>query len=107
MKEPNWKYSETKTKRINVLDIDFEHHEVDALDMEAFLPFTLDVVDDVLLEEIEKGQNYNATFKVFTAKMRPEDEKGMADVTEPEIMEKIKALGGDLFKFELVSVEEA
>ena len=107
MKEPKWKFSETKTKRIIVINIDAKHREIDALDTEASNPFTLDVSDTNLLQEIEMGQNYMATFRVLKAKMTPEDEKGMLKVSDPKIMKIIKENGGELFKFELISVEEA
>ena len=107
MKEPDWKLFETKTKRINVIDIYTQLREIDALDLESSRPFTLDVPSSNLLQEIEKGENYMATFRVFKAKMTPQDEKGMSKATDPETMKLIKENGGCLFKFELVSLEEA
>jgi hypothetical protein len=107
MKEPNWKFFETKTIRVNIIDIDPKLREIDALDMESFVPFILDVPNSNLLQEIEKGENYMATFRVFKAKMTPEDEKDMSEVKDAEAMKLIKEKGGELFKFELVSVEEA
>jgi hypothetical protein len=107
MKEPKWEFFESKTKRINVIDIDPKLREIDALDMETSVPFVLDVPDSSLLKEIEKGENYMATFRVFKAKMTPGDEKGMSEVSDPETMKIIKEKGGKLFKFELISVEEA
>jgi hypothetical protein len=104
IKEPNWKYLETKTTLINVIDIDTKHHEVDALDMEKFLPFCLDVVDDVLFDEIEKGHNYRARIRVFKAMASPEEKEEM----DKELPQEIKEMGGisELFKFELISVDE-
>ncbi len=107
MKEPKWEFYEFKTKRINVIDIDLKLREIDALDMETMVPFVLDVPNSSLLEEMEKGENYVATFRVFKAKMSPEEEKSMAKVSDKETIKIIKEKGGDLFKFELSSVEEA
>ena len=107
MNEPDWKFFETKTKRVNIVDIDLKHHEIDVLDMEAHLPFILEVPNSNLLKEIEKGENYMATFRVFKAKMTPEDEKAMSKASDATAMKLIKENGGALFKFELVSVEEA
>lgn len=107
MKEPNWKFLETKTIRINIIEIDSKLGQIDALDMEASVPFILDVPNRNLLKEIEKGENYMATFRVFKAKMTPENEKAMSKVSDIEAMKLIKENGGNLFKFELISVEEA
>jgi hypothetical protein len=107
MKEPNWKFFETKTKRINIIEIDPKRSEIDALDLEASVPFILNVPDSKLLQEIEKGENYMVTFRVFKAKMTREYEKAMYKVSDSAAMKLIKENGGDLFKFELVSVEEA
>jgi len=107
MKEPNWEFFATKTARINVIDVDPKRREIDALDMESLNPFVLNVPDSDLLQEIEKGENYMATFRVFKAKMTPKEEKEMSEATDPEAIKLIKEKGGELFKFELVSVEEA
>ena len=107
MKEPKWEFVEIKTKRINVIDIDIKLPEIVALDMETSVPLVLDVSNSSLLQEIEKGENYMATFRVLKAKMTPEDAKSMSKASDLETMKVIKEKGGDLFKFELVSVEEA
>jgi hypothetical protein len=72
--------------------------------MEKFLPFCLDVADDALFDEIEKGHSYRATIRVFKAKASPEDKAEM----DKELPEEIKAKGGisELFKFELMPLEE-
>ena len=107
MKEPNWKFFETKTRRINVIDIDPKLREISALDLESSVPFVLDVPDSKLFRELEKGENYMATFKVFKAKMTHEEEKDMSKVSDSKAMKLIKEKSGALFKYELVSVEEA
>jgi len=107
MKEPNWKLLETKTKRVNIIDIDLKLREIDALDMESSIPFVLDVPNSKLLQEIEKGENYMATFRVFKAKMTHEEEKAMSKASDLKAIKLIKEKGGELFKYELVSLEEA
>lgn len=105
--EPDWKYLLTESGLIRVIDKDSTSHEIEAIDMEISCPFFLNVANDSLFDKIELWRNYQATYKVFTAKIRPEDEKEFATVAGTKIMEKLKQKGGgNLFKVELISAEE-
>jgi hypothetical protein len=112
IKEPEWKYNKTVKKQIQVLDVDEERREVDALDLEAGMPFCLDANEEIELAEIEVGKMYQATFKVYRAEITPEIEKHWAEMAKDDTsfregVQRIKASGSSepLFKFELISIK--
>jgi len=112
IKEPEWKFEKTKTKIVQILDINEEKRELDVFDLEALMPFVIDVPSNLLIDEIQKGQTYRATFKVFVANLTPDIEKlwekeSKASVAMRKSIETMKQSGayGKLYKFELVSLK--
>jgi hypothetical protein len=105
--EHGWKYLLTESGLIRVIDKDSKSNEIEAIDMAISCPFFLNVANDALFEQIKVGQNYQATFKVFNAKMKPTDLKELAEVTDAKTAEELKQKGGGNFwKVELVSVKK-
>ena len=69
MIKTNWEYEQTVKKAVQILDVDVEEREVDALDLEAGMPFCLDAIEDIDLSELEVGTSYRATVKVYRVKL--------------------------------------
>ena len=112
IKQPNWKYRDTVTKIIKVEDKDEDKREVDAIDLEMFMPFILDVPENISMEDIQVGENYRATFKVYTAELTPEIDKLWSKMEKKEHalregIQHIKKFSGrqPLYKFELIKAE--
>ena len=112
MIKTNWEYEQTVKKAVQILDVDVEEREVDALDLEAGMPFCLDAIEDIDLSELEVGTSYRATVKVYRGEINPDLEKQWIEMEKdnPTLSKGIKFMkaSGDpkpLFKFELISLE--
>lgn len=112
MQDLPWRYDKTVTKEIQILKIDEECREIDALDIELNMPFILDVSEEIQIAELDCGKIYNAEIKFYTCELSSEMENQFLDTEDTDTkdllqegLDIIKSKGRrTLYKFELTSI---
>jgi hypothetical protein len=110
MLKPEWTYIETIQRRIRVNKINHKERHLDAQDIDAGIPFSLEAEGHLDLGRIKKLKIYRATIRVFSAELKGDLERQLTEfaIEDPRLrynLQVIKRSGSKLRKFQLTSVE--
>jgi hypothetical protein len=110
MLKPEWTYTETIQRRIRVNKINYKERHLDAQDIDAGVPFSLEAESYLDLGRIKKAKIYHATIKVFSAELKGDLERQLTEfaIDDPQLrynLQVIKRSGSKLKKFQLTSVK--
>ena len=108
MQNPDWKYTETVQKKILVVNVNRRERHLDAVDVDAGVPFCLDAEEGLDLGKIKPAKIYKATIKLYNAAISSEleqqlYEKSISDAQLRHSLQVLKASGSTLQKYVLAS----